>query len=125
MRRKLILAALSCGVMWGAGSAPAQVYPAKAIRVIVPFAPGGATDITGRTVSARMAETLKQTIIVDNRSGGGGVIGADHRGQGASRRLHGAARDARGDRDPAAPAKDAVRPAQGSCPGFARHVVAA
>jgi tripartite-type tricarboxylate transporter receptor subunit TctC len=77
MHRRLILAAAGCGVLCAAGSAPAQIYPAKAIRVIVPFAPGGATDITGRTVSARLTETLKQTIIVDNRSGGGGVIGAD------------------------------------------------
>ena len=74
---KLILVVAGCGVVWGSGGALAQAYPVKAIRVVVPFAPGGATDITGRTVGARMSEALKQTVVVDNRTGGGGVIGAD------------------------------------------------
>jgi tripartite-type tricarboxylate transporter receptor subunit TctC len=75
---KLIPVIACCGVVWGSScGALAQGYPAKSIRVVVPFAPGGATDITGRTLGARMSDGFKQTIIVDNRSGGGGVIGAD------------------------------------------------
>jgi tripartite-type tricarboxylate transporter receptor subunit TctC len=61
----------------GASAAFAQPYPAKSLRVIAPFAPGGALDLTARTVGAKMAESLKQTVIVDNRPGAGGVIGAD------------------------------------------------
>jgi len=60
-----------------AGGAAAQGYPAKSIRVVAPFAPGGALDLTARTVGAKMSDSMKQTIIVDNRTGGGGVIGAD------------------------------------------------
>jgi tripartite-type tricarboxylate transporter receptor subunit TctC len=73
----LFLIVTTCAPAWIPQAALAQAYPAKAIRVIVPFAPGGATDITGRTVAVRMGEGLKQTVIVENRTGAGGVIGAD------------------------------------------------
>ena len=50
---------------------------AKSIRMVVPFAPGGSSDVVGRLVGVRMAATLRQNIIVDNRAGAGGMIGAD------------------------------------------------
>jgi len=73
---RLILAVACCGFIWGSGTALAQEYPAKSIRLVVPFAPGGATDITGRTISVKMSAAIKQPIIVENRTGAGGVIGA-------------------------------------------------
>src|SRR5499433_744456 len=55
----------------------ARDFPNKAIRMIVPFPPGGPNDIIARVVAQRMAEILKQPIILDNRSGQGGVVGTD------------------------------------------------
>ena len=69
-----------CAGLWLAvlsGGAPAQGFPAKSIRVIAPFAPGGALDLTARTVGGKMSESMKQTVVVDNRPGAGGVIGAE------------------------------------------------
>ena len=81
MKRRLF-AGLMAGVFFGAslwaGSAMAQdKYPTKPIRLVVPFAVGGATDVVGRLIGAKMSEILGQQLIVDNRGGAGGNIGTD------------------------------------------------
>ena len=55
----------------------AQQYPTKPVRLIVPFPPGGGTDLVARAVAQRATETLGQSVIVDNRAGGGGTIGSE------------------------------------------------
>ena len=61
----------------GALPSYAQTYPARAVRMIVPFPPGGPNDILARVVSQKMSESLGQQIIVDNRGGAGGIIGTE------------------------------------------------
>src|SRR3984957_8596592 len=59
-------------------SALAQDYPGKPIRFVVPFPPGGPSDIISRVVGQKMQELLGQLIIIDNRAGAGGVLGTDN-----------------------------------------------
>jgi len=74
---KTILKAIALLLLAGAGAAFAQQYPAKPIRMIIGFPPGGGTDIIGRIVAQRMSEGLKQQILPDNRGGASGQIAAD------------------------------------------------
>ena len=59
------------------GTASAQSFPTKPIRLIIPFAPGGSTDIVGRIAAERMGRELGHSVVVENRAGGGGVVGAE------------------------------------------------
>jgi len=56
----------------------AQSYPTKAVKIVVPFSPGGATDLLGRLVGGKLHERLSEPFVVENRAGGGGHIGAEY-----------------------------------------------
>lgn len=71
---RAILAAMALGL---AGAAQAQAYPAKSVRMVIPFPPGGTLDTVGRMLAQKLGEQTGQSFIVDNRPGGNGVIGAE------------------------------------------------
>lgn len=76
MKRRTVLQAAPALLAWPGLSMAQGAYPAKPIRYIVPVAAGGGSDMIGRTVTERWGNMLKQTFIVDNQGGGGGVIAA-------------------------------------------------
>lgn len=73
MNRRELMVFLGCAPQL----ALAQSWPAKPIRYVVPFAAGGTTDILARLLSVKLEQALGQTVVVDNKSGAGGVLGAD------------------------------------------------
>lgn len=67
----------AAGLFALAGAALAQPYPSKVVKLQVPFAPGGTTDIVARVISEPLGRALGQNVIVENKAGGGGIIGAN------------------------------------------------
>jgi tripartite-type tricarboxylate transporter receptor subunit TctC len=73
--RTLAVASLCVAALLQAGAASAQAWPAKPIRLMVPFPPGGSTDIVARIVAQKLGERLGQPLVIENRGGAGGTIG--------------------------------------------------
>ncbi len=65
------------GGMVTAGPAAAQGYPNRVVKIVVPFAPGGGTDVMARQIAQKLTEVWAQPVVVENRTGAGGIIGAD------------------------------------------------
>ena len=74
MKHKLIVALATAAL---AAAVHAQEYPVKPVRMIVPFAAGGASDVTARIIAPKLTELLGQSIVVENRGGANGIVGSE------------------------------------------------
>jgi tripartite-type tricarboxylate transporter receptor subunit TctC len=75
-RRDLVLGAVGASLLAGSAHA-ADAWPSKPLRIVVPYPPGGSSDIIARAISQPLSEALKQSVIVENRAGANGNLGAD------------------------------------------------
>lgn len=76
MKRLITAAALALGLAVAPGLAQAQAWPAKPIRIVVPFPPGGIVDLVARQLQPKLQQALGQTLVIDNKSGAGGSLGS-------------------------------------------------
>ncbi len=74
---RIVSAAIAVLVSAGAAAQPAPAWPVKPVRIVVPFSPGGSTDVTARVIGQRLTEQIGQSFAIDNRAGAGGNIGAE------------------------------------------------
>lgn len=77
MKRFMFISAVVVASVFGAHAAWAQAYPAKPVRVVIPWPPGGSNDVVGRLVLQKLSQTMGQQFVVDNRAGAAGSIGAE------------------------------------------------
>ena len=81
MKMNRLLASIASASALCASLVQAQTYPAKPVHMIIPFAPGGASDFVGRIISPKLSESLGQQIVIDNRAGASGNIGVEAAGK--------------------------------------------